>query len=391
MLGLLIHRFETTRPCGKSGYESSRSSSESPRIPVPAGPRGPTPATTRNYFLRRAWRILHDRGRLGGPEYVRMAEQVLLQLQRRRRPAGLHRPRSGARLGQDGRQDDRSVRQLLRVQPHPLLEQPAVRPDPGRLLRLQGDVQAGRPGAAAARGGVPRALGPRPRGAPAAGDWSRSAPRSTSSPPGPCARNPEFCRGLGLASVKRLAASPFEPTARLGLELVVERFDPANPDPELVLILADSPLAEARRQAEGVGRGALGDAPPRRRAGRRARRQPAARDPRRRARPAPEDGPARRRGRAAGRPAGRPAARPGRGRGPPRRRHRRDDAPGLPPGPPPDRRAGDPRPAGPPAGDGPAPGRRHRPRSRRLRPAAAARHPPRPARLAPRPWSGASA
>ena len=32
---------------------------------------------TRNYFRRRAWSILHDRGRLGGPEYVQMAEQVL--------------------------------------------------------------------------------------------------------------------------------------------------------------------------------------------------------------------------------------------------------------------------------------------------------------------------
>ena len=62
--------------------------------------------------------------------------------------------------------------------------------------------------------------------------------------------NPEFCRGLDLAAVKRLAASAYEPTARLGVELAVERFDPANPDPELVLILADSPLAEARRQVK---------------------------------------------------------------------------------------------------------------------------------------------
>ena len=85
--------------------------------------------------------------------------------------------------------------------------------------------------------------------------------RSTSSPPGPCAATPGSAGGSTSSPVKRLAGSPFEPTARLGLELAVERFDPENPDPELVLVLADSPLAEARRQAVGVGRGALGSAP----------------------------------------------------------------------------------------------------------------------------------
>src|SRR5262249_487095 len=65
---------------------------------------------------------------------------------------------------------------------------------------------------------------------------------------------PEFCRGLDLPVLKVLAASPYRRTARLGMDLVLARFDPARPDPELVLVLADSALEEARRQArEGGG------------------------------------------------------------------------------------------------------------------------------------------
>src|SRR5205823_9127211 len=77
MLGLLTYRFETTRPSGESGHSvfPFTLKGRDPRNPVvPRAYTGPT----RDYLRRRAWRILYDRGRLGAPEYVRLAEQVLL-------------------------------------------------------------------------------------------------------------------------------------------------------------------------------------------------------------------------------------------------------------------------------------------------------------------------
>ncbi len=82
MVGLLTHRFETTRPSGQRGYGFLPFMSENPFVKGEKLPRYPLVTRaftnpTRKYFCRHAWRILLDRGELGGPEYVRMAEQVL--------------------------------------------------------------------------------------------------------------------------------------------------------------------------------------------------------------------------------------------------------------------------------------------------------------------------
>src|SRR5262249_17444989 len=61
--------------------------------------------------------------------------------------------------------------------------------------------------------------------------------------------NQESCPGLDVESLRMLAGRPAEPAARLGLDLAVGRFDPAQPDPRLVLLLVDSPLTDALRQA----------------------------------------------------------------------------------------------------------------------------------------------
>ena len=98
MLGLLTYRFETTRPTGRAGVR---------RLPVRVqGERTPPPVVqsaysgkTRNYFRRRAWRILCDRGRLGSPDYVPDGRTGAPALQRRRRPARVHGPASAATAG----------------------------------------------------------------------------------------------------------------------------------------------------------------------------------------------------------------------------------------------------------------------------------------------------
>ena len=76
MLGLLTHRFETTRPSVSWGLEIYHFIDHRRITRYPLVTRAFT-NPTRKYLCRHAWRILLDRGELGGPEYVRMAEQVL--------------------------------------------------------------------------------------------------------------------------------------------------------------------------------------------------------------------------------------------------------------------------------------------------------------------------
>ena len=248
MLGLLVHRFETTRPSRKSSYEIApndlhpRNSRYRLVFRAFSGP-------TRKYFLRRAWRILYDRARLGGPDYVRLAEQVLLNFKDGDARSVIT---GGERLHGWGNTGNRTIDRFGTYYVFNRIlywNSPRYAPTRSGFFVCKASYKPGDP-VPTQREEAFRELWDR---APEA--LLRLATESL------CTRvhefaaralrgNPEFCRALGLGSVKRLAASAFEPTARLGLELVVERFDPANPDPELVLILADSSLAEARRQAK---------------------------------------------------------------------------------------------------------------------------------------------
>jgi hypothetical protein len=248
MLGLLTYRFETTRPSGETGHQifSFAMAKRNVRYPmVVHAYTGPT----RNYLRRRAWRILHDRGRLGSPDYVRMAEQVLLHFRDADAlPEGpIHR--HGYGWGQRGGTT------VDRFGTYYVLNRILYRNSPryaatrGNLFICKGRYKPGDP--------IPNV---REEAFPALWDRApeallRLALAARCTPVHEFAAralraNPDFCRGLDLAAVKRLAASPFEPTARLGLDLAVERFDPAHPDAELILILADSPLAAACRQAQ---------------------------------------------------------------------------------------------------------------------------------------------
>ncbi|MEM7316587.1 MAG: hypothetical protein AAF497_25925, partial [Planctomycetota bacterium] len=58
-----------------------------------------------------------------------------------------------------------------------------------------------------------------------------------------------FCNELPLEVIVLLLRSPYNVTTELGLELAVKRYDPANPNFDLVLALAQAGLERARSQA----------------------------------------------------------------------------------------------------------------------------------------------
>jgi hypothetical protein len=59
----------------------------------------------------------------------------------------------------------------------------------------------------------------------------------------------QFCAELDIDTVIRLINKPYEATAQLGFELVTERYNPDNPNLELVLALANCLFQPARTQA----------------------------------------------------------------------------------------------------------------------------------------------
>lgn len=62
-------------------------------------------------------------------------------------------------------------------------------------------------------------------------------------------QNREFCNKLDVDTISMLLSRPYVVTARLGYDLALERYDPGNPDFELVAALASAPVEEARKFA----------------------------------------------------------------------------------------------------------------------------------------------
>ncbi len=61
--------------------------------------------------------------------------------------------------------------------------------------------------------------------------------------------NSQFCEGLDVDVLTMLLGRPYKITARLAYELALKRYDPMNPDFELVEAMAHCPVDEARSQA----------------------------------------------------------------------------------------------------------------------------------------------
>jgi predicted DNA-binding WGR domain protein len=60
---------------------------------------------------------------------------------------------------------------------------------------------------------------------------------------------PEFCQALPIATLLQLLAKPYAVTAQLGFELALARYQPSNPQADLVLAIANCAYAPARATA----------------------------------------------------------------------------------------------------------------------------------------------
>jgi hypothetical protein len=61
----------------------------------------------------------------------------------------------------------------------------------------------------------------------------------------------DFCQQLSIDTLIQLLAKPYEVTARLGFELARSRYQPDNPQSELILAIANCAYAPARIEAHG--------------------------------------------------------------------------------------------------------------------------------------------
>jgi predicted DNA-binding WGR domain protein len=191
---------------------------------------------TRKYLRLRVWRALRKLGEVGDPDYVRMAAGVLL-------------PFTDADADELAVPAHRAVvpcrywaynQILYRNSPRYLFHNSSARvlcrraittADAGVREEAFGDLWQAQPAALLELIGGSRCL-----------PVHRFAVRVLRA----C---PDFCRGLDVPALVRLLDAPYEVTQALGLELAVERYDPAAPDHALVLALANCGLPRARAQA----------------------------------------------------------------------------------------------------------------------------------------------
>jgi hypothetical protein len=247
VIGLLTYRFETSPPPDMTDSYSLFPFSLRSHDEYPLVPRSYT-AATRAYLRRRAWRGLDRLGRLGSPEYVTRAEQVLRHFRDDdARPVipGASRKHGWGSTGKAT--IDRFGRYyvlgriLYRNSPRYAMARSG-------FLVCMGGYKPGDPVLPLREEAYPELWDRAPEVLLRLLRESRCAPVHEFAARA-LGANREFCRGLDLDTVAELAGIPYEATARLALALIVERFDPSRPDPRLVLLLADSPLADARAQA----------------------------------------------------------------------------------------------------------------------------------------------
>ena len=193
LLGLLTHRFETTRRHAGRDTRSSRMAMGGRNSKFPVVTSAYTGAT-RNYFRRRAWRILYDRGRLGGPEYVRMAEQVLRYFsdgdavpvfpgQQRKHAWGKTGDKTIDRFG--------TFYVFNRIL---YRNSPRYAPARGGFFVCKGRDAPGGPALPLREEAFPELWDRAPMHS-CGWRWNRAAPRSTNSPRGPCVPTPSSAGG----------------------------------------------------------------------------------------------------------------------------------------------------------------------------------------------------
>jgi hypothetical protein len=260
MFGVLAHRFETTKKEASTfrvevpAVRYSRYRGNLSREQVRLYPF--TSDRTRFYLRIRIWRTLRRLGEEGDPDYVRMAAGVLLpftdadardvvtwseyEYEQSRwgwRPARSH-TRHRDRFGPYWAFNQILHRTSPRYQP--------VRHKGTFICRR--DYEPGGHAPTVREEAFPKLWEAAPEVLMHLLEASRCLPVHEFAAKALRAC-PEFCRRLEVADLIRLLETPYEVTVELGMDLAVERYDPAHPDHALVLALAHSGLTLARVQA----------------------------------------------------------------------------------------------------------------------------------------------
>ena len=215
-------------------------------------------AKTREYFVRRTWRLLRKMGEDKDLDYVKMAVGALLPFS----DADAQQVRTSTFYSyrdENGRWDWRNPKTQTIVYdsfaPYLLFNHILYHNSPryelkngARAFRCKNHYQPGGPLPSAREEAFPEMWNRQPIGllhllaesnCQPVHEFAVKALRDCS----------EFCRQLDLEAVLMLLERPYEVTARLGFELAAERYDPVNPNVELVIAVAVCSNAEARRVA----------------------------------------------------------------------------------------------------------------------------------------------
>lgn len=203
---------------------------------------------TRTYLRRRVWRTLKRLGELGDDDYVRMASGVLLSFAdddaRRVQSEGPYDPisRSFPSIYYDYWGKYWSFCQIL------FGKSPRYVACFNLTFLCAGSYQLGDPEPAEREEAFPELWDRNPAallrllGASRCEVVHRFAVKALRA----C---DEFCRSLDDDALKLLLGARYDVTVELGIELAVRRYDPANPNFDLVLALADCSVERGRRQA----------------------------------------------------------------------------------------------------------------------------------------------
>lgn len=257
VFGSIAHRLETSPPMfrnqSRSYYEYSR------QQPPTSGPQAEKAFSvqTKAYLRRRIWWTLKRLGELDDPDYVRLAAGVLAAFTDNDAQAA----RDAVRYDwQAYRASNWRNLQTITTRydefatywafNHILYgNSPRYEPDPGRQhFSCKPPFVPGGPQTPEREESFPQLWERHPDAVLDLIEQSRCEPVHHFAAK-VLRASPEFCSELALESVLMLLRAPYDVTAELGFELAVERYDPQDPDLELVLALANCSVDRARQQA----------------------------------------------------------------------------------------------------------------------------------------------
>lgn len=250
VFGALARRFETTRASFKmpgSWYYEYRKKEKKPTIDPNASKA--FSSQTREYLCRRTWQTLARLGKLDSIEYVHLAVGVLIAFtDEDAKPV-----RSDTRWVYSGRRYQSQKIYWDTFGSYWAFNQILFRNSPryreaNKSFTCAADYQPGGPVPVEREESFPHLWEREPAALLYLLTESRCEPVHHFAVKALRAC-PDFCNGLDVNAIKVLLASAYAVTLEFGLDLAIQRYDAANPDFELVLLLANCPVGRARQQA----------------------------------------------------------------------------------------------------------------------------------------------